>query len=606
MTQILQAQGLKPDAYITELDRSQVADVTNFDPKATFFYGIASKGIVGRPVRITNPRDLVSIFGEPNVQGGANATGSMGLWCAYRHLASGAGEIWFQRVVNTASSNANAPQAIRVAFDGTTYDPATDVTVEKIATDVQAIKSNDASDTGFYLYSNDPIYKVDFASLYKNIGIVIRKLDTEQGHLDNTVVGGNVVESDYNSYLSNIVGKSTVGTYKWAIVEVWDTTNSTTSTSVVGGTLLESWIVNDSRTLMGNGISYYVSRLKQSKYITPVYSEILEDDAVANFFKSLPIDGSDSDTKPEAIEILFKKTAIEQAFTSVANYGDAGIHASVIADRRKTPFRMILVPGYNDGSNSVGNAMAGFISANKGLVYAVGQVTAFLTTEAEMYASGQPQIAVNVSTDDFIASRGFPYTQSYRVFDTFTRKNVILPISARAVLTIAQTQPWEIPAGSRRGKVEALKVIPELSDEALGKLYTKAKVNCVDKQPDGYYIWGQRTGQATPSARDRIHCVRTLVDIETSLEGLRQFVFERATPATIEDVVSFMENLRSYYRTGDKVLAFNYVIDLNNLIYNQLDVSVSVIVPESIEYVNITVNVDRDRGAVFLESLLNQ
>ena len=588
MTQILQSLGSKPDVYFTENDNSQVPDVTNVDQNATFFYGLASKGIVGRAVYLTSPKDLVSLFGNPKLVAGAGLIGTMGLWSAYQHLASGAGAIWFQRVVNTATGK--APQALRITLDSVT-NTAPVVDLPAITFDYQTALASDSSDSKFYIYSNDPIYFSDFASQYQNISVSARRL------LLSDLVG---LTADYQTYLSNIVGASVAGSYSWALVTVSDVSTSPATT-------LETWVVNNSRDPMSNGLSYYVTCLNNSKYLNVAYSDLFEDTAVSDFF-------NDINFSP-ILSVNFNEYDPSGAgslkFSGVADPTDTALISSVTPDRKKTPFRMILVNGF-ETAGAVSTQMQAVVRANKALVYAVGNASSSaqinevdtVTGTGLVDSSTNPTVSATYGSDDTIASRCFPYVQAWRTFDSFTRRNVLLPASAKAILTIAQTLPWEIPAGTRRGKVDALKVFPELSDTALGSLYTKAKVNCIDKQSTGYFFWGQRTGQKTPSARDRIHAVRTLVDIENNLEGLRQFLFERATPDTIGQIVDYMESVKSYYRTGDKVLVFDYTIDFTNLVYNQLDVIVNVIVPESIEYIQVTVNVDRDRGAVFLESLL--
>lgn len=580
---ILQNENLKPGAYVTEIDKSQVADVSNAPTNTAFFYGLAKKGVVGRPVYVNTPRQLIELFGQPFLMGGNNLRGTLGLWVAYQYLQTGIGGIWFQRVTNSADANKRPyllyKDVTNSAFvDGDTGDVDKDITWADtpVSTDWEDAYVNDPLKVDARLFLKNPVYKIS---------------ETEVSTIQVKVVGltawnGTKVIDDLNSIVGETTAKDT--TIKWAKVQVFDTSVSAT-------TPVETFLINNTREPMDNSLVYFASRLNRSNYIGIAIPDEAEETAIATFFTRADSNG---------FTITYATGTIPATSTYDGSLAEVGAVPSI--DRRKYPFKSFFVNGFNVlGDSTIKASIASLIRKNSSLVYGVGSVqTSGGRTYAEYLTGGELNIASIVDSNDQVASRFFPYLQSVKVFDPFTKKTMTLPASVNAYLNINSINPWEIPAGLNRGGISALKVVPELQADEIGYLYNTGKINCIDKTNTGYFIWGQRTGQKTPSARDRIHAVRSLIELETELESsLTRFVFERATPTTLSNITKTIENIKKYYtETTEAFVKFEYEIDTSLLEFNQLDINVRVVPTEAIEFINVNVTISRDTATNVIET----
>lgn len=124
----------------------------------------------------------------------------------------------------------------------------------------------------------------------------------------------------------------------------------------------------------------------------------------------------------------------------------------------------------------------------------------------------------------------WPWLQDY---DADNKQYIWLPPSTYALAQLAYTDnvadPWFAAAGLRRGKVTALDVeySPTRSDRDLLYGDTNIVNPIVSLVGEGIAIWGQKTGQRTASATDRINVRRLLIYAEKLIANMaRGFLFE--------------------------------------------------------------------------------
>ena len=124
----------------------------------------------------------------------------------------------------------------------------------------------------------------------------------------------------------------------------------------------------------------------------------------------------------------------------------------------------------------------------------------------------------------------WPWLQDY---DSINEQYVWLPPSIYALKSMVYTDsvadPWYAPAGTTRGKVSALDVeySPTRTDRDLLYGDTNIVNPIVYFVSEGITIWGQKTGQRTLSATNRINVRRLLIYAEKLIAKMaRGFLFE--------------------------------------------------------------------------------
>lgn len=129
----------------------------------------------------------------------------------------------------------------------------------------------------------------------------------------------------------------------------------------------------------------------------------------------------------------------------------------------------------------------------------------------------------------------WPWLQDY---DSDNAQYIWLPPSTYALAQMTYTDnvadPWYAAAGLRRGKVNALDVEYSPTRKDRDILYGDTGiVNPIVKMVgEGITIWGQKTGQRTASATDRINVRRLLIYAEKLIANMaRGFLFEPNDPA---------------------------------------------------------------------------
>ncbi|MFW6225815.1 MAG: phage tail sheath C-terminal domain-containing protein, partial [bacterium] len=124
----------------------------------------------------------------------------------------------------------------------------------------------------------------------------------------------------------------------------------------------------------------------------------------------------------------------------------------------------------------------------------------------------------------------WPWLQDY---DADNEQYIWLPPSIYALKSMIYTDniadPWFAPAGTTRGKVSALDVEYSPSRPDRDLLYGDTNIvnPIVYFVGEGITIWGQKTGQRTKSATDRINVRRLLIYAEKLIAKMaRGFLFE--------------------------------------------------------------------------------
>jgi len=185
-------------------------------------------------------------------------------------------------------------------------------------------------------------------------------------------------------------------------------------------------------------------------------------------------------------------------------------------------------------------------------------------------------------------------------YDFYNDRDVWLPNVVFAGQAIARTDNianvWDAPAGQRKGIIAAKQQLFDLSDDGIGKLYTK-NINAVKEFIGiGSVIWGQKTAQRKPTALDRINVRRTMLFIESALRlFLDPLVLDvNNTPETRLRVWTGINSFLQGLKSQGGLMDFQVICDDSNntpdvIDANQLNVDVLVRPVRTVEFIDVNV-----------------
>ena len=136
------------------------------------------------------------------------------------------------------------------------------------------------------------------------------------------------------------------------------------------------------------------------------------------------------------------------------------------------------------------------------------------------------------------------------VFDSYNDRTLDVPPSGHVAGQMAYTDfvgnPWDAPAGTRRGRLNVLDVPYVFSPGERDTLYPQ-QINMIQKfTGEGNVLWGQKTLQRRFSALSSINVRRSLIVMTKSMAvALRSFVDENNTAVTRFRVTALLETYLS-------------------------------------------------------------
>lgn len=200
-----------------------------------------------------------------------------------------------------------------------------------------------------------------------------------------------------------------------------------------------------------------------------------------------------------------------------------------------------------------------------------------------------------------------------KFYDPYTSNYVYIPKSVAAATSMAYCDkyayPWLSPAGVKRGTIDYSNgQLLKLNDEDIGDLYD-INVNCSKTLPIyGEVLWGLKTAQKKESARDRITVRRTLNYIEKNYYYiLLPYLFDNNTESTRSSIYNSINEFMKKVKAAEGVDWFTLVCDSSNntqtVIENHiLKVDLSVRFPYSIEFIDVTINIEKGNKITVSES----
>lgn len=168
------------------------------------------------------------------------------------------------------------------------------------------------------------------------------------------------------------------------------------------------------------------------------------------------------------------------------------------------------------------------------------------------------------------SSYGALYGGWVQIYDSYNAVNVMVPPSGFVAGICAYTQqvgnPWDAPAGMRRGVLNSAIGVETVFDEGDRDNLQEANVNPIQSfTGQGIMVYGQKTLTAIPSALSRINVRMLLITIEKAITvALRPFVFEVNDTFTQENISSLITNYMNTVESNGGVYDFKVVCDASN------------------------------------------
>jgi phage tail sheath protein FI len=151
-------------------------------------------------------------------------------------------------------------------------------------------------------------------------------------------------------------------------------------------------------------------------------------------------------------------------------------------------------------------------------------------------------------------NRAAMYGGWIRVYDKFNSREITIPpsgdVAAAYVRTFNEFNPWDAPAGMRRGVLDARGTSAIFTEEERDDLYTNGVNPVTTYAGVNALIWGQKMMQYEASAMDRANVVNNVLWItERCKSDLKPFVFEPNTAFNRDNanyiLSSFLEGVQS-------------------------------------------------------------
>ena len=209
---------------------------------------------------------------------------------------------------------------------------------------------------------------------------------------------------------------------------------------------------------------------------------------------------------------------------------------------------LLSTPGFSSGS-VIGNSIQ-FCESRGDVMYVVDTPYGLRPSQAVDWHNGMlySDLASAINT-----SYAACYWSWLKTTDKFSGENIWVPPSGHVLACIARTaregEIWFAPAGFDVGRIYSATDIeynPGKEERDLLYGYRNAINPIVNFAKDGLTIWGQRTLQRNPSARDRVNVRLLLIELKKNLNiFLRRIVFKQNDKYTWAQVTSVCSNYLS-------------------------------------------------------------
>lgn len=250
-----------------------------------------------------------------------------------------------------------------------------------------------------------------------------------------------------------------------------------------------------------------------------------------------------------------------------------------LSDTEQVDIDLIAIPGHT--STDVVQGLIDFAANTRQDCFAIVDSPFGLTVHEVVSWQNGTHPLNDIRFDSDFAALYWPWI---KIRDTFNSLDVWVPPSGSVMATYANSDniaaPWFAPAGQTRGLVpNALDAFTRPTLDERDQMYgNRNAVNPIIQfvDLDGFYVWGQKTLQRTPTALDRVNVRRMLLYVEKQIKSQsRVLLFEPNDAKTqnrfvsmaksILDTVQQQRGVTDYIIICDDTINTPDVVDRNEL-----------------------------------------
>ena len=236
------------------------------------------------------------------------------------------------------------------------------------------------------------------------------------------------------------------------------------------------------------------------------------------------------------------------------------------------------------------------IAGNRTMDIAVVQVTSKEAKSIRTMMSEAKMFAFNNGT--YVA----PYANYDKYYNATLASWIYLPKSVAGACAMAYCDmyayPWFAPAGASRGSIQyTTGQLVRLTDDEIGQLYS---INVNTSRMSGEFgeiLWGQKTALKKDSALNRINVRRCLNFIEKSLEMmLVPYLFQQNTANTRSAARNSIDAFLNRVKSAEGLEEYRLSVTQDSQDPHIMNVAIRVIPAEALEFVDVTITIDRQTG----------
>jgi phage tail sheath protein FI len=165
--------------------------------------------------------------------------------------------------------------------------------------------------------------------------------------------------------------------------------------------------------------------------------------------------------------------------------------------------------------------------------------------------------------------------------------------------------PWFAPAGVQRGNITYTNgPLTRLTDDEIGQLYDINVNTSRDCAGFGECLYGQKTALKKESALNRINVRRCLNYIEKSLETMMlPYLFQQNTANTRSAARHSIDAFLNRVQAAEGIEQYALSVTQDSEDPHIMNVAIRVVPAEAIEFIDVTITVDRNTGVTTNETM---
>lgn len=491
-----------PGVYRIETDISEVVSAPSTSIGA--FVGKFANGPANRRVSITNNKEFLAIFGNPDSLNYGYAG-----YAALEFLNEGS-QLWAVRATSGTEGYAHAAVLTSGGVNyGTIFEPSTSTLLSTAgyedgnkADDIYALNNFAFSGQLFLVGASSPGSKGNDLA----IQVVTSACATSAGF-----------DWQYNYDNNPFTDSNTIWNRVFKI-NVLRKSSSSSNFASVSGSPVETFYVSRERILDANGNSLFIEDVinGNSNYIY-----VKNNSSVADT------------TRPtnSTVSVLALTGGVDN---TIVDYTDIRSAWSLFSDPSKVSVQILVCtdPGNGLSNNASVQSYVGNIAASRKDAVALVQVdgtSETVTNPTTITANAN----YNYNNPSFVGL----YAGWQLINDTYNGRKIYVPNVIYAGSLIARNDAianvWDAPAGPNRGQIASLGMNVVWTPAQIG-IFDNANINVAKLIPGaGIFMWGQKSAQRKTTALSDLNVRRLLNFVEGGLERfLTNFLFEANNSGT--------------------------------------------------------------------------